>query len=161
MRLLREPRPLPNIAFTDAEGRSIHLSTYRGRVILLNIWATWCPPCRKEMPALDRLQNILSGPNFEVIALSVDDGDALPRIKAFYQQGGIKRLEIYLDKSKEVMFRLGVAAIPTTLLIDRHGREIGRKRGPMKWDNPALIKQIRDYLDVPLNVSEVAGHDVA
>lgn len=143
LRLLREPRLLPDIGFTDGEARSRRLSGYRGKVILLNIWATWCVPCRKEMPALDRLQASLGGADFEVIALSVDR-DGPPAIKAFYLQTGIKQLRIYTDESGQAMSDLGVAAIPTTLLIDRHGNEMARKIGPAEWDSPALLKTIRD-----------------
>lgn len=153
LRLLRAPRLLPDVVFTDGEGYSVRLSTYRGKVILLNIWATWCAPCRKEMPALDRLQSILRGPSFEVIAVSVDR-EGLPVIKAFYRMAGIRQLHIYFDKSGQVMSDLGVAAIPTTLLIDRNGNEIARKVGPVEWDSPALIKLIRDYLDASLDTSE-------
>ena len=142
LRLLREPRLLPDIGFTDGEARPTRLSSHRGKVVLLNIWATWCVPCRKEMPALDRLQASLGGADFEVVALSVDR-DRLPAIKAFYLQTGIKQLRIYMDKSGQAMSDLGVAAIPTTLLIDRHGNEIGRKTGPAEWDSPVLVKIIR------------------
>ena len=137
----REPRRLPDIAFADGNARPMRLSAFRGKVILLNIWATWCLPCRKEMPALDRLQASLGGVDFEVVALSVDR-DGPQAVKAFYRQTGIAQLHIYLDQSGEAMANLGVAAIPTTLLIDRDGNEIGRKIGPAEWDSPALVKEI-------------------
>ena len=139
--LWREPRRLPDIDFTDGNARPIRLSSFHGRVVLLNIWATWCAPCRKEMPALDRLQASLGGAEFEVVTLSVDR-DGLQAVNAFYRQTGIAQLRIYLDQSGQAMSDLGVAAIPTTLLIDRQGNEIGRKIGAAQWDSPALVKAI-------------------
>lgn len=156
LRLLREPRSLPYIGFTDGDGRPTQFSSFRGKVILLNIWATWCVPCRKEMPALDRLQASLGGPDFAVIALSVDS-DGLPAVKAFYLQTGIRQLRIYIDKSGQALSDLGATGIPTTLLIDRHGNEIGRKIGPAEWDSPALVKVIRDHLDAPAKPAELSG----
>lgn len=99
------------------------------------------------MPSLDRLQAILGGPNFEVIALSVDRD--LPVVKEFYLQTAITQLRIYIDKSEKAMPILGVTAIPTTLLIDKKGREIGRKIGPAQWDSEAFIKVIRTHVDAP------------
>ena len=147
LRVLREPRPLPDIRFTDGDGRAVRLSDYRGKVILLNIWATWCAPCRKEMPALDRLQSSLGGPDFEVVALSIDRA-GLPAITAFYRQSGLRQLRIWVDESGQALPDLGVAGIPTTLLIDRRGNELGRKTGAAEWDSPALVKVIREHLDV-------------
>jgi thiol-disulfide isomerase/thioredoxin len=142
VRLLREPRLLPDIGFTDGDGRPTRLSSFRGKVILLNIWASWCTPCRKEMPALDRLQANLGGPDFEVIALSVDH-NGVSAVKAFYLQTGIGYLHTYVDESGQAMSALGVAAIPTTLLIDPSGNEIGKKIGPAEWDSPELVKLIK------------------
>ena len=139
--LWREPRRLPDIDFTDGDARPIRLSSFHGKVVLLNVWATWCAPCRKEMPALDRLQASIGGAEFEVVTLSVDH-DGLPAVNAFYRQTGIAQLRIYIDQSGKAMTDLGVAAIPTTLLIDRHGNEIGRTIGPAAWDSPALVKAI-------------------
>ena len=146
--LLSEPRLLPDVGFSDGDGRAMRLSNFRGKMILLNVWATWCPPCRKEMPALDRLQAGLGGPEFEVVALSIDR-DGLSAVRLFYLQTGITQLRVYLDPSGQAQSELGVTAIPATLLIDRQGREIGRKLGPAEWDSPALVKMIRDYLNAP------------
>ena len=145
--LLREPQLLPNIEFSDGDGRPKRLSDYRGKVILLNLWATWCPPCRKEMPSLDRLQAILGGLEFDVIALSVDR--SLPVVEEFYRQTALMKLRVYIDHSEQAMPSLAVTAIPTTLLIDRRGREVGRKIGPAEWDSPSLIKQMRERIDAP------------
>lgn len=144
-RPIGEPRHLPEIVFADADGRAVRLSDYRGKVMLLNVWATWCQPCREEMPSLDRLQARLGGPDFEVVALSIDR-DGLPAVKEFYLQFGIKRLRIYLDESGQAASKLGVIAIPTTLLIDPQNREVARKFGAAEWDSPEMIAAIRSHL---------------
>lgn len=144
----QQPRTLPDFRFTDENGRAMTLQDFRGRIVLVNVWATWCPPCRKEMPTLDRLQEKLGGANFEVVALSIDHGGARI-IKSFYDAENIRKLRIYVDNSGDAMTSLGIAAIPATLLIDREGREIGRKIGPAEWDSPEIISLIQAYLAPP------------
>ena len=143
-----QPRALPVVRFADGNGRAMTLQDFRGKFVLLNIWATWCVPCRKEMPALDRLQAKLGGPGFEVVAISIDR-DGLPAVQEFYLQTGIKQLRLYLDKSGEASANLGVVGLPTTLLIDRESREIGRKIGPAEWDSPEVVTLIQGYLGAP------------
>lgn len=142
-----EPRQLPPVDFVDASGSRTHLAAMRGKVVLLNIWATWCPPCRKEMPSLDRLQGRLGGPGFEVVALSIDKGaGGLPAVKAFYAALGLPNLRVYNDPDGEAGFRIGAPGVPTTLLLDREGREIGRVSGAADWDGPEAIALIRRFL---------------
>jgi thiol-disulfide isomerase/thioredoxin len=143
-----QPRLLPAIRFADEKERAVTLQDFRGKVILLNVWATWCVPCRKEMPTLDRLQAKLGGPDFEVVALSIDRGGPSV-VSTFYSEIGIRALRIYGDKTGEASANLGVAGIPTTLLIDRENREIGRKTGPAEWDSPEMITLIRGYVAPP------------
>lgn len=145
---LPEPRMLPDISFSDGDGQSVKLSSFRGKVVLLNIWATWCPPCRKEMPTLDRLQAKLGGPDFEVVALSIDRGGPFV-VSTFYSEIGIRALRIYVDKTSDAATGLGVTALPVTLLIDREGREIGRKIGPAEWNSPEVVTLIQGYLGAP------------
>ena len=149
--LLHEPRQLPAISFSDGDGRPVSLSSFRGKIILLNIWATWCPPCRKEMPTLDRLQTKLGGPGFEVVALSIDKGGPFV-VRTFYDEIGIKALRIYIDQSGEAPSALNANGIPITLLIDRAGRELGRKMGPAEWDRPEIVKLIQGYAEAPAPV---------
>lgn len=139
---------LPEVSFADGDGRPIRLSDFRDKTILLNIWATWCPPCRKEMPALERLQGMLGGPAFEVVALSIDAGGATA-VKSFYEELDIRKLRVYVDPTTRASSELNVIGLPTTLLIDARGREIGRKIGPAEWDSPEVVKAIRKYLDAP------------
>jgi len=144
--LYAQPRALPDIGFTDGKGQAMTLQSFRGKVILLNVWATWCPPCRKEMPTLDRLQQKLGGPDFEVIALSIDQGGT-SIVRSFYDDIAIRALRIYVDKAGAAMTDLGIAAIPATLLIDREGREIGRKIGPAEWDSTEIVALIRKQMN--------------
>ncbi|WP_323011203.1 MULTISPECIES: TlpA disulfide reductase family protein [Pseudomonadota] len=130
------PRKLPLIAFQDTTGKTVTLADFQGRVILLNVWATWCPPCREEMPSLDRLNAKRGGPDFEVVALSIDRDPDL--IKPFYQDFGIRTLKHYVDPTTRVSDTLRAPGVPTTLLIDQEGREIGRAMGPAAWDSPQV-----------------------
>ena len=148
LRLHSAPKTLPNVAFEDSAGRRLTLADFRGKLVLLNVWATWCLPCREEMPTLDRLQARLGGPGFEVVAVSIDR-DGLPAVQEFYLQTGIKHLRVYVDKSGEASANLGATGIPTTLLIDRESREIGRKIGPAEWDSPEVVTLIQGYLGAP------------
>lgn len=140
------PQALPNLPFTDANGTPTSLAAFHGRVVLLNVWATWCPSCREEKPTLDRLQATLGGPGFEVVALSIDRG-GMPVVQEFFLDEGIRHLRPYVDASGgDALAALGGAGIPLTLLIGRDGREIGRKSGPATWDDPQMVELIRGYL---------------
>lgn len=139
------PRSLPDIRFVDGAGVPRSLADFRGRVILLNLWATWCAPCREEMPALDRLQASLGGPGFEVVALSIDRG-GVHLIKRFYEELGLRALGIYVDENGEALAKLGAVGIPLTLLVDRDGRELWRVVGPREWDKQAEVSRIRSHL---------------
>lgn len=140
------PRPVVEVSFTDGEGKNLSLGAYRGKVVLLNIWATWCPPCRKEMPALDRLERVLGSPRFKVIALSTDTS-GLPDVKAFYQTLGLRSLEVFLDEEGSAMRELRIIGLPTTILIDEQGSEIARKIGPATWDSEEVVEFLRGHLN--------------
>src|SRR3546814_199561 len=114
----------------------ISVADFQGRVILLNLWATWCPPCREEMPSLDRLNAKRGGPDFEVVALSIDRDSDL--IEPFYQDFGIRTLKHYVDPTTKVADTLRAPGVPTTRLINQDGREIGRAMGPAAWDGPQV-----------------------
>ena len=144
-----QPRVLPTIRFADAKERAMTLQDFRGKFVLLNVWATWCVPCRKEMPTLDRLQARLGSPDFEVVALSIDRGGPFV-VSTFYSEIGIRALRIYVDKTGDAATDLGVVAIPVTLLIDRESREIGRKIGPAEWDSLEVVTLIQGYLGAPV-----------
>ena len=139
------PRTIPRIEFKDIDGEILTLADFRGRVVLLNLWATWCAPCRREMPTLDRLQGALGGPEFEVVALSLDKTDQ-KKVSDFLRDIGTSHLAYYQDRTFKAARTLRTVGLPTTLLIDRDGKEIGRLLGPAEWDSPEAFELIEKYL---------------
>jgi thiol-disulfide isomerase/thioredoxin len=140
-----EPKRLPELAFNGPEGKPRTLADYRGRTVLLNLWATWCVPCRKEMPALDALQAKLGDDKFEVVAVNIDTRN-LDKPKAWLEEVGIKRLGYYADPSAKVFQDLKAVGkafgMPTTLLIDPQGCELGALAGPAEWASDDAIKLV-------------------
>jgi thiol-disulfide isomerase/thioredoxin len=135
-------RLVPARAFADEAGRSLSLADFKDRAVVLNLWATWCVPCRREMPSLDRLQAKLGGRRFQVIAVSIDKQGTVV-VPSFYRELELRSLGIYLDPSGKGPSALGIDGVPATLLIDADGREIGRKLGALEWDSPAVIETLR------------------
>jgi thiol-disulfide isomerase/thioredoxin len=148
-RLLGNPRLAPDVILTGVSGERIALSGFRGKVVVLNFWATWCTPCRREMPALDRLQKTLGGSDFEVIALSVDREGAKV-VKPFYEEMGLKNLGLYLDPKWKAQRAFSITRFPTTVLIDKTGREVGRLEGPAEWMAPDARALIRYFIKKPV-----------
>jgi thiol-disulfide isomerase/thioredoxin len=142
------PRAVPEIRFADDQGHDLTLDNFRSRVVLLNVWATWCVPCRKEMPALDRLQAKLGGEEFLVIPLSIDR-DGAPAVKRFYREVGVEKLGVYVDPSGRTSRALSVPGVPTTMLIDREGREVARKMGEAQWDGPEMASLVERTIQGP------------
>jgi len=136
---------LPDLAFRDANGTERNLADWRGRTVLLNLWATWCVPCRKEMPALDALEGKLGGPAFEVVAVNIDTRNAdKPRV--WLNEVGVGRLGYYADPSAKIFQDLKTmgraAGMPTTLLVDPAGCEIGTIFGPAEWASEDAVKLV-------------------
>lgn len=138
-------RPVADFAFTDGAGAPLRLADFAGKVLLLNLWATWCAPCVKEMPSLDRLQSELGGPGFQVLALAEDRGGAAV-VLPFLEKQRVKALAPYLDPTGATNSVLGVRGLPTSVLIGRDGREVARLLGGTDWDNPAVRRQITDVI---------------
>ena len=137
-----EPKPLADLAFQDGSGKPLKLSDWKGRVALVNLWATWCAPCRKEMPDLSKLEKELGSDQFEVVAISVDRKGA-EASSAFLKETGADNLKLYVEPSTKIVNDVQSAGLPATILVDREGREIGRIMGPADWASPeaqALIK---------------------
>ena len=136
---------VPDLAFKDAAGHDRTLKDWRGRTVLLNLWATWCVPCRKEMPALDALEGELGGPGFEVLAVNIDTR-ATDKPHAWLEEVGVKRLAYYADPSAKVFQDLkpigGAFGLPTTLLVDPSGCEIGNMAGPAEWASDDGVKLV-------------------
>jgi thiol-disulfide isomerase/thioredoxin len=137
----KEPVALPDIAFKDGEGNPVTLADWRGRVVLINLWATWCAPCRREMPSLARLQDEIGGDDFEVLAISVDRKGAEASAK-FLSETGAENLALYVDETFKVARDLKAPGLPVTILVDRQGREIGRLTGPAEWDSEDALSLI-------------------
>ncbi|MDF0520069.1 TlpA disulfide reductase family protein [Bradyrhizobium yuanmingense] len=140
------PLRLPDLAFEDSEGKPKKLSDFRGKTLLVNLWATWCVPCRKEMPALDELQGKLSGPNFEVVAINIDTRD-LEKPKTFLKDANLVRLGYFSDHKAKVFQDLKAVGralgMPTSVLVDPQGCEIATIAGPAEWASEDALKLIR------------------
>jgi thiol-disulfide isomerase/thioredoxin len=139
------PKPVPELTFFDAAGNEVRLADFQGEVVVLNLWATWCAPCRREMPSLDRLQAADGGDGLEVIALSLDRGD-VAKIREFFEELGISSLAIYQDPQARAGRELGAPGLPTTIVIDRAGQEVGRLLGPAEWDSDEAFAVIDSIL---------------
>ena len=140
-----DPHRLPELTFQDAAGTRERLSDWHGRTVLLNLWATWCVPCRKEMPALDALEAALGGPTFEVVAVDIDTRDPGKPL-AFLKEVGVTHLAYYSDPSAKAFQDLKLAGkafgMPTTLIVDPSGCEIGEMAGPAAWASVDGLKLI-------------------
>jgi thiol-disulfide isomerase/thioredoxin len=141
----KTPHPAPALSFaTNGEKRT--LADFHGRAVLLNLWATWCVPCRAEMPALDKLQVEAGGPRFEVVAVNVDTA-RLERPAKFLDEIGVTHLARYADPSGDAFETLRLAGkalgLPTSLLIDADGCEIGAVAGPANWSSPEALAAVK------------------
>ena len=140
------PVKLPDLAFEDADGKPKKLSDWRGKTVLVNLWATWCVPCRKEMPALDSLQTKLGGKDFEVVAINIDTRDP-EKPKNFLKDANLTRLGYFSDTKAKVfqdLKSIGKAlGMPTSILVDSQGCEIGNIAGPAEWASDDAIKLIK------------------
>jgi thiol-disulfide isomerase/thioredoxin len=141
----KEPEALPPVTFVDGTGAARSLHEFQGRVVLLNLWATWCVPCRKEMPALDRLQATLGSDKFEVVALSVDRA-GVDASRKFLDSIKVANLKLYVDQTAKMNGALKVIGMPTTLLIDAQGREVGRLTGEAEWDSEDARRLIQSVM---------------
>jgi thiol-disulfide isomerase/thioredoxin len=128
--LWSEPRPLPALRFVDERGSTLSLADFRGKVVLLNVWATWCTPCQEEMPALDRLDARLGGPRFEVVALSID-GLGTEVVRDFYDLLELRSLGVYVDATGRAM------------------SELGRLAGARRWDGDDAVALLESYIEPP------------
>ncbi len=142
----RKPTQVPEFKFVDADGAEKTLKDWSGKVVVLNLWATWCGPCRHEMPSFDRLKAKFGADNFDVVAISIDQGGR-DKPAQFLKKIKIKNLKLYHDPKALLNVTLRVPGMPTTLLIGRDGKEIGRLAGPAEWDSEDAIKLVQAALD--------------
>ncbi len=151
------PMPAPGDAMTDGNGNPVTVQDFAGQVVLLNFWATWCAPCVREMPSLDRLQAALGDQGLAVVAVSRDRGGRNV-VEKFYDRLALEHLEIYLDRKGSFSRAFGVRGLPTTVLIDGRGRLIGELRGDAEWDGEDAVALIHHYLkalDAPPEVEKL------
>lgn len=142
IRRLLPSEPAPMVAFTTGAGRSRTLAAYRSQGVVLNLWATWCLPCKAEMPALNHLAATVVADRIAVLPVSIDEG-GLSAVKTFYTRNNITHLPILLDPVGLFVAALQAPGIPTTIIIDRGGRMVGRIVGPVQWNAPASIALLR------------------
>jgi thiol-disulfide isomerase/thioredoxin len=138
------PLPAPAISFVDLTGNTVSLSEFTGKIVLVNLWATWCEPCLREMPSLERMQLRL-GDKITVIAVSEDHGGS-KTVEPFIDKLGLKSIKTYLDPKSAAERAFQVQGLPTTFLIDRKGRVLGRVEGAAEWDSPKLLDILKSFL---------------
>lgn len=136
------PQEMPAFDFSNGAGERVTLEAWRGKVVLLNLWATWCLPCLKEMPALERLMSEIDDPRFDVVAISVDRG-GIEKPRKFLAKIGAEKLSLYHEGSGTLGHKLKAVGMPTSILIDGEGREIGRLVGPAEWDSAEAVSLMR------------------
>ncbi|MCP8940682.1 TlpA family protein disulfide reductase [Alsobacter sp. SYSU M60028] len=145
VQVARAPRKLPELAFSGPDGKPMTLADFRGRTVLLNLWATWCVPCRTEMPALDALQAKLGGKDFEVVAVNIDTRN-LDKPKAWLAETGITRLAYYADPAAKTFQELKAVGkafgMPTTLIVDPQGCELATLAGPAEWHSDDALRLV-------------------
>lgn len=140
------PKPMPDIAFTDAADKPHGLSEWKGKVVLLNLWATWCAPCKLEMPSLNRLQAKMGGDDFAVLAISLDrSGVAKP--EQFLKSNALSELDLYIDRTSKLITQLQAPGLPLTLILNRDGEEVARLAGPAAWDHERAEAIIQTIID--------------
>ena len=144
--LYERPEPAPAITFADEAGKPHSLADFRGRVVLVNFWATWCGPCKREMPSLDRLEATLGSERFQVLALS-QDKIAVAKVRDFYFEQRIAALPLYIDQTGNSQRAFAATGLPATVLIDGRGRVVGRMVGPAEWDSPEAVALLRHFAE--------------
>lgn len=136
-------RSFENASFEDVDGVTRRLDGFGGRVVLVNLWARWCPPCKEEMPTLAKLQSLQGGEDFQVVTIAIEDVE-VPEVVRALEELGAPNLPPYRDLNSSLTRELGAIGLPTSVLLDRRGLEIGRLAGPAKWDSEPALRLIRD-----------------
>ena len=143
---LQPPRPVAATPFTDAAGKPLTLADFRGRVLVVNFWATWCAPCVREMPTLDTLQAKLGGRAFAVLAINQDRGGE--KVAApFVQKNGWRHLTLYTEPDGHFVRDENLQGLPTSIIVDKDGREVARVEGPRDWDNAETISALQQLVE--------------
>ena len=140
--LFSEPAEVSGVTFTDPDGGEYRLSDFRGKHVVVNFWATWCAPCRKEMPMLSELQTEFGGETFEVVTIATGR-NSVPGIRKFFEEVGVDNLPLYLDPKSALGRDMAVLGLPITVILDPEGREIARMRGDAEWNSDSAKAVIR------------------
>lgn len=145
-RWLKSPLPVSAVAIHDRQGKMIALSQFKGKIVLLNIWASWCQPCIRELPALDRLQQRLGGDDFEVVVVSIDTDPELAR-QMFSDQLSLQHLQLYLEPAEQLGKSFPVDVLPSSFILNRQGQAMGLLRSYVEWDAPLADRLIKRLID--------------
>jgi len=148
------PEPVGDAPFHDRNGSEVRVSDYKGTALVINFWATWCPPCVAEMPSLDRLKGILDGTGIDVLAIN-EDRDGAAMAGKFYEINGIANLDILIDRKMALLKANEITALPTTLLVDANGNKIAAVIGEAAWDSPDVVALVKACLLPPDVVPEI------
>ena len=135
-----KPLPMPPFSFTDDQGGEHSLAEYKGKVVLVNFWATWCPPCREEMPFLNTLEKELGGDHFAVVTIATGGSNSPAKVGAFFDKEKLDALPRFYDEAAFASRAMGVLGLPVTVLVDKNGHEVGRMIGGAQWDSPEAKK---------------------
>jgi len=150
------PQPAPEVSFTDLQGKWVTLADFKGKLVLINLWATWCQPCLKEMPSLEKLQG--SEDKLTVAAVSEDRGGSKV-VEPFVAKLGLDKVKIYLDPKSAVGHAFSVRGLPTTLVIDAEGRLVGRVEGAAEWDSAKMTTALQPFLPAALENAKLKRAD--
>jgi thiol-disulfide isomerase/thioredoxin len=137
--------PLPPLVFQDGTGRMVELDDFRGRYVLLNLWATWCGPCAAEMSSLEALQNRFTPDKMIVVAIA-EDHDGLSAARYFYMHRGLRGLNLYADPTGQTVSTLHARGLPTSILVDPHGVEVARFEGAVNWTGPRMLNYLQSII---------------
>lgn len=140
-----EKQPAPEIVVNGMNGSPLKLSDLKGKVVLLNFWATWCPPCREEIPSMIKLNNIMAGKPFQMVAVSIDEGGK-PAIESFFQTSGFSGLPAYTDPDSRAAKVYGITGVPETFIINKNGMIVKKVIGPLAWDSPDVTTFLEGLL---------------
>ncbi|GFE61237.1 TlpA disulfide reductase family protein [Geobacter sp. AOG2] len=141
---LQENNPAPAITVNSLAGKPLNLSDLKGKVVILNFWATWCPPCREEIPSMMKLNSAMAGKPFQMVAVSIDEGGQ-PAIEAFFKTSGFS-LPAYTDPDNRAAKAYGITGVPETFVIDKNGILLKRVIGPMAWDSPDVLSYLEGLM---------------
>ncbi|MPQ92846.1 TlpA disulfide reductase family protein [Thioclava sp. JE_KL1] len=142
-----EPLPLPPFTVTDESGDEHSMKDFEGKVVLINFWATWCPPCREEMPSLNALQKAYGENGFQVMTIATGGSNSPEKVAAFFDKEGIDALPRFHDDANFAARAMGVLGLPVSVLVDKKGHEVGRMIGGAEWDSPEAKKVIEALID--------------